>query len=38
MSDSIYGWEAKLNLNDSKYNGCATVSNQDPTLTEYLFR
>ncbi|MEZ9190524.1 COG3650 family protein [Vibrio sp. 10N.222.52.C3] len=32
MSDSIYGWHAKLNLNDSNYNGCATVSNQDPTL------
>ncbi|MEZ8240645.1 COG3650 family protein [Vibrio splendidus] len=32
MSDSIYGWHAKLNLNDNNYNGCATVSNQDPTL------
>ncbi|MFS1881838.1 COG3650 family protein [Vibrio splendidus] len=32
MSDSIYGWHAKLNLNDSDHNGCATVSNQDPTL------
>ena len=32
MSDSIYGWHAKLNLYDSNYNGCATVSNQDPTL------
>ncbi|CDT98490.1 conserved hypothetical protein [Vibrio coralliirubri] len=32
MSDSIYGWHAKLNLNDSDYNGCATISNQDPTL------
>ncbi|MEZ9318436.1 COG3650 family protein [Vibrio lentus] len=32
MSDSIYGWHAKLNLNDSNYNGCAMVANQDPTL------
>ncbi|KZX57660.1 hypothetical protein A3712_22870, partial [Vibrio sp. HI00D65] len=32
MSDSIYGWEAKLNLNEDNYTGCATVSNQDPTL------
>ena len=32
LSDSIYGWHAKLNLYDSNYNGCATVSNQDPTL------
>ena len=32
MSDSIYGWEAKLNLNADNYTGCATVSNQDPTL------
>ncbi|MEZ8881178.1 COG3650 family protein [Vibrio lentus] len=32
MSDSIYGWHAKLNLSDSNYNGCAMVANQDPTL------
>jgi len=32
MSDSIYGWEAKLNLNEDNFAGCATVSNQDPTL------
>lgn len=32
MSDSIYGWHAKLNLNDSNNNGCAMVANQDPTL------
>lgn len=32
MSDSIYGWKAKLNINKQDYTGCATLANQDPTL------
>jgi len=32
MSDSLYGWNAKLTINDDSYKGCATLSNQDTTL------
>ncbi len=32
MSNAIYGWESKLNLNNNRYTGCAAVANQDPTL------
>lgn len=32
MSDSLYGWYAELTLNDKTHKGCATLSNQDPTL------
>lgn len=31
MSDSIYGWSSQLELNGVKYQGCATLSNQDGT-------
>lgn len=31
MSDSIYGWSSVLDLNGVKYQGCATLSNQDGT-------
>ncbi|KJY81630.1 membrane protein [Vibrio galatheae] len=31
MSDSLYGWSATLNLDDTRYKGCATLSNQDAT-------
>ena len=32
MSDSLYGWHAELTVNDKAHKGCATLSNQDPTL------
>ncbi|CAH0527377.1 COG3650 family protein [Vibrio hippocampi] len=32
MSDSLYGWAASLSVTDGNYKGCATLSNQDPTL------
>jgi len=31
MSDSIYGWTSTLDLGDTHYSGCATLSNQDST-------
>lgn len=31
MSDSLYGWSASLTIGDEKYQGCATLSNQDNT-------
>ncbi|MGD8174046.1 COG3650 family protein [Vibrio sp. TRT 21S02] len=31
MSDSLYGWQAQLNIKDKRYKGCATVSNLDST-------
>ncbi|EGU36197.1 putative lipoprotein [Vibrio ichthyoenteri ATCC 700023] len=31
MSDSLYGWSANLQINDKRYNGCATLSNADAT-------
>ena len=33
MSDSLYGWSASLSLSDKNYRGCATLSNQDPSLS-----
>ncbi len=38
MSDSIYGWHAKLNLNDSNYNGCAMVIRINAELEWTLLR
>lgn len=31
MSDSLYGWQAKLSINDNNYQGCATLANADAT-------
>jgi len=31
MSDSLYGWSATLQLDNNRYQGCATLSNQDAT-------
>ncbi|NVD08180.1 hypothetical protein FCU94_14975 [Vibrio sp. JPW-9-11-11] len=31
MSDSLYSWSATLKLDDTSYQGCATLSNQDIT-------
>ncbi|WP_417792596.1 COG3650 family protein [Stutzerimonas xanthomarina] len=32
MSDTLYGWQAELELNGGEYRGCATLGNQDATL------
>lgn len=32
MSESVYGWGAKLTINNQQHKGCATLANQDPTL------
>lgn len=31
MSDSLYGWSSSLVLDEKRYQGCATLSNQDVT-------
>ena len=31
MSDSVYGWSASLQLDDKRYQGCATLANSDAT-------
>ena len=33
MSDSLYGWSSTLILDEKRYTGCATLSNQDATIS-----
>lgn len=35
MSDSIYGWESSLEISTGSYQGCATLSNRDPSLKNW---
>lgn len=32
MSNTLYGWQASLELKGDDYQGCATLGNSDPTL------